>query len=221
MSTKKPTRMTPFSRRTLLQSMGAAAVAAPMAQTVGCKGAGACADYPAMTPGPYYVADPTERADITEGLEGAPMTMRFAVQDSSCQPIGGAVVDVWHAAPDGTYSGVEDAAGETYLRGVQSTDADGVATFETVVPGWYPGRTTHVHFKVLVDGAEVLTSQAFFDEGVLSSIYATGTYASRGGKDTANDDDDIFGEADTEAALFTMERSGEAWTGAITVNLAT
>jgi protocatechuate 3,4-dioxygenase beta subunit len=213
--------MTPLSRRTLLQSMGAAAVAAPVAHTIGCEETGACADYPALTPGPYYVEWPAERADITEGLEGAAMRMRFTVLDTGCQPIEGAVVDVWHAAPDGTYSGVEDATGETYLRGVQSTGADGVATFETVVPGWYPGRTTHVHFKVFVDGAEVLTSQAFFDEAVLSSIYATGAYAARGDKDTANDDDDLFDEAGTSAALFAMEQGAEVWTGAITVNVAT
>lgn len=166
------------SRRTLLgaglQVAGVAVAAAALGEATGCDDAGACGEFPELTEGPYYVEGPADRADITEGLEGTPMTMRFTVQDASCQPLAGAVVDVWHAAPDGTYSGVEGEAGTTYLRGTQVTDDEGVATFTTVVPGWYRGRTTHVHFKILVDGSEVLTSQGFFPEAVLSDVYATG-----------------------------------------------
>jgi protocatechuate 3,4-dioxygenase beta subunit len=215
--------MVAMSRRALISALGATAapVAAALATGTGCGASGACSRFPPLTEGPYYLANPAERADITEGLEGAPFTMRIVVQGTDCAPIPGATVDVWHAAPDGTYSGVEDAEGETYLRGVQTTDGDGVATFRSVVPGWYPGRTTHVHFKVLLDGAEVLTSQAFFEEAALSAIYATGAYAARGDKDTANDDDGLFDDVDAEAATFAMEEGSDgSWTGSLTVDVA-
>lgn len=220
-TTARPARMMVMTRRTLLSAIGAATTTVPLAGSVGCEDAGACAEFPEMTEGPYYVEGPADRADITEGLEGAPFTMRFEVLDTDCQPIEGAVVDVWHAAVDGTYSGVEDAQGQTYLRGTQPTDADGVATFQSVVPGWYPGRTTHVHFKVLVDGEEVITSQGFFPEDTLTKIYATGAYAARGDKDTSNDDDGIFDGADSEGAIFAMEDAGGgAWSGSLTVNVS-
>lgn len=217
--------MVAMSRRALLSSLGAATAAAPLAAALapgaGCKAAGACTQFPALTEGPYHIENAAERADITEGLEGSPFTMRIEVRDTDCNPIVGATVDVWHAAPDGTYSGVEEAEGETYLRGVQVTDGDGVATFQSVVPGWYPGRTTHVHFKVLVSGSEVLTSQAFFDEGTLSAIYATGVYAPRGEKDTANDDDGVFGQVEDDGAVFAMEDGGDgSWTGELSVDVS-
>lgn len=218
--TSSAPRVMALTRRTVLSAIGGALATTPFAGTVGCE-EGACSEFPELTEGPYYVDGPSERADITEGLDGAPFTMRFTVLDTNCQPIEGAVVDVWHAAPDGTYSGVEDAEGEMYLRGVQPTDAEGVATFQSVVAGWYRGRTTHVHFKVFVDDSEVITSQAFFPEDTLSSIYATGAYASRGDKDTANDDDEIFNEADSESTIFEMEDAGGgAWSGALTVNVS-
>lgn len=212
------------SRRALLgaglQVAGVAVAAVALGETAGCDDAGACGDFPELTEGPYYVADPAARADITEGLEGTPMTMVLTIQDASCQPLAGAVVDVWHAAPDGTYSGVEGDTGSTYLRGTQVTGDDGVATFTTVVPGWYRGRTTHVHFKVLVDGSEVLTSQAFFPEDALSAVYATGVYAARGDKDTTNAGDGIFQEADDDAVVFAMEGDADAgFTASLTVDV--
>lgn len=36
----------------------------------------------------------------------------------------------------------------TWLRGVQQTDEDGMVEFDTIVPGWYSGRTAHIHVKV-------------------------------------------------------------------------
>jgi protocatechuate 3,4-dioxygenase beta subunit len=221
-SGRAPQQMSALSRRALIQALGAAAVATPLTSSTGCEEAGACSELEELTEGPYYLPGPEDRADITEGLEGAPMTMRIQVLDTACQPLAGAVVDVWHAAPDGSYSGVGEAEGEMYLRGVQTTDQDGIATFQTVVPGWYQGRTTHVHFKVSVDNSEVLTSQAFFPEDLLSEIYASGAYASRGDKDTANDDDDIFAEADDDRAVFAMETGeGGAYTGTLAVHVAT
>src|SRR5439155_574562 len=82
------------------------------------------------------------------------LTLRLTVLDAStCKPIKGAAVDIWHCDALGVYSGVPPAAASTtFMRGIQRTGAAGVATFQTVYPGWYPGRTVHIHVKVHVGG---------------------------------------------------------------------
>jgi intradiol ring-cleaving dioxygenase-like protein len=115
-----------------------------------------CVLAPAMTEGPYYVAGDKVRRNITEGRSGAALLLRLAVVDvSTCKPIKGAAVDIWHADAGGLYS--EEAplgtADQTFLRGIQRTDGNGVATFRTIYPGWYTGRTVHIHVKVISGAA--------------------------------------------------------------------
>jgi protocatechuate 3,4-dioxygenase beta subunit len=103
---------------------------------------------------------------------------------SSCKPIPDAVVDIWHADAGGAYSGFDGAANRTrYLRGAQVTNKSGVAEFTTVYPGWYQGRTTHIHAKVHIDNATALTTQLFFDDELNAKVYATAPYADRGQPD--------------------------------------
>ncbi|MGF7121514.1 protocatechuate 3,4-dioxygenase beta subunit [Rhodococcus sp. BE178] len=101
---------------------------------------------------------------------------------------------------DGSYSvGDQEATTTddgTYLRGAQTTDADGIVQFTTVFPGWYTGRTVHIHLKVHIDKKTVLTTQLFFDDTFTDEILSTvSPYADHTGRDTRNASDGIFDEA--------------------------
>jgi len=110
-----------------------------------------------LTEGPYYKANPPQNAALrTAGVAGTPLTLTGYVVSKSCQPIANAKLDFWQADGNGNY----DNSGYT-LRGWQLTDANGAYRLETVIPGLYPGRTEHIHFKVTVNG-QTYTSQLFF-----------------------------------------------------------
>jgi protocatechuate 3,4-dioxygenase beta subunit len=95
--------------------------------------------------------------------------------------LANARVDVWQADGLGLYSGYENQrgvgagtplpVGRTYLRGTQTTDADGWVRFTTIYPSWYGGRTPHLHFKVLLGGGEVVASQIFFPDEVSAGVF--------------------------------------------------
>lgn len=120
---------------------------------------------------------------------------------------------------DGSYTeGVQEAAptdDSTYLRGAQVTDRDGVAQFTTIYPGWYSGRTTHIHLKVHIDKTNVLTTQLYFDDTLTAKVYEGSPYASRPGRDTFNDGDSIY----DPSGLLTAEADGDGYAGAINLGL--
>lgn len=114
-----------------------------------------CVLTPAQEEGPFYIDLAQVRRDVVEDRPGVPLALVVAVVDANtCKPIRDAAVDIWHCDALGVYSGEpsEGSEGETYLRGIQLTDADGLAEFATIYPGQYPGRTTHVHVKVHTGG---------------------------------------------------------------------
>ena len=153
-------------------------------------GAGSCVLIPEETEGPYPLDlsgdEAFFRSDISEGRSGVPLTLTLSLVDvnAGCAPIEGARIDVWHCDADGVYSGVSqpgnDTTGETFCRGIQLTDANGQATFQTVYPGWYQGRITHVHFQVFLDSGLAATSQIAFPEEVTDAVYAVEPYAAKG-----------------------------------------
>jgi protocatechuate 3,4-dioxygenase beta subunit len=108
-------------------------------------------------------------------------------------------VDIWHCDATGQYSDVGATAGQNFLRGYQVTGADGIARFQTIYPGWYAGRTVHIHVKVrLFDAFQNTTSEAttqiFFDDSITDSVFASvAPYSSRGARDTRNSRDSIYG----------------------------
>jgi protocatechuate 3,4-dioxygenase beta subunit len=139
---------------------------------------------PGGAEGPFYIAGATRR-DITEGLPGFPLQVFLRIVDrNTCLPIEGVAVDIWHSDIPGAYSGFasEGTLGETFLRGIQLTDARGIASFQTIYPGWYPVRTPHIHVKVIAPGgAELLTTQVYFDDAVSRWVYRNvPEYAARG-----------------------------------------
>jgi len=167
--------------------------------------AGVCTITPEMTEGPFYFDPKLDRADITEAREGVPLEVRLQVVDQACAPLAGARVDVWHCDARGHYSGYPgqgdgrdvDTSGETFLRGWQTTDETGIVRFNTIYPGWYRGRTTHIHFKVVLPNNGVMTGQMFFPDGLSEAIFTTADpYTDRTERrDTMNTDDGILRRA--------------------------
>jgi protocatechuate 3,4-dioxygenase beta subunit len=123
------------------------------------------------------------------------------------------------AGPGGGGGGGGNAPSDTkrYLRGSQITGADGIARFVTIYPGWYRGRTVHVHVKVHIGNSQVVTSQLFFDEAVTRTVYASGPYAGHTGQDTTNAADGIFAKAN----LLVPARSGDGYLTAINLDVKT
>jgi protocatechuate 3,4-dioxygenase beta subunit len=155
-----------------------------------------CTLLPSQTEGPYYLPLDIIRQDITEGLPGIRIGLRVnVVRTSDCAPVPNAIVDVWHANTPGNYSGFQTQVGQTYMRGIQPTDANGQATFLTTYPGWYPGRTHHIHVKVRPSGGGVVTSQFYFDQRFNERINRIAPYSSHGQATTTNAMDGIYNAA--------------------------
>lgn len=154
---------------------------------------------PAKTEGPYYFNPNLIRQDIRESKTGIPFNLGIRVVDINCTPIPNLLIDVWHCDKDGLYSGYNqpggNTTGQTFLRGTQPTDIDGLAVFQTIYPGWYQGRATHIHFKVRIPDLTYVTSQFCFDDAVNNAVYATPLYSTRGANPTTNASDGIFGTA--------------------------
>lgn len=210
----------------------------------------ACLVKPELTVGPYFLDRQLDRSDIraepTTGRlrAGAPLALTFRVSrvdGGQCAPLAGAMVDLWQCDAEGIYSGVADeqegfrTVGQKFLRGYQVTGADGLARFTTIYPGWYPGRTVHVHFKIrtpadvaLAEGAAAqapatsrvyeFTSQLFFDEATTDRVFAQAPYAARGRRDTTNARDGIYREAG-DRLLLAVAPSGEGYAGTFDIGL--
>jgi protocatechuate 3,4-dioxygenase beta subunit len=219
------TRAVPIDRRSLIATLAALAAAArrpawaeAAAGDAGLISANVCRVAPELTEGPFYLDPDLVRSDITEGRPGMPLRLALQVVTADCDPVAGARVDVWQCDALGNYSGfarqgsdrVENTRGETFLRGTQATDAGGVARFETIWPGWYRGRTPHIHYKGFLDRATVLTSQIFFPDAVSALIFRSATpYDERvGRRDTTNAEDRIARRAGNGAFAEVRERSG-------------
>jgi protocatechuate 3,4-dioxygenase beta subunit len=172
----------------------------------------ACEPSPEQTEGPYYVENSRVRRNVTEQGAGAPLWVSLkVVAAQSCSVIPGAVVEIWHADALGNYSGFNGLEDRTFMRGRQTVGDAGIATFRTVYPGWYTGRTPHVHVKVLVAGSEAYTGQLYFDEAVTDAVYAQEPYASRGDRDTTNATDGIFANGGAESLLALQARGKGYW----------
>jgi protocatechuate 3,4-dioxygenase beta subunit len=185
-----------------------------------------CTLTPQETEGPYYFNVDSIRGDIREDRPGTPLRLAMRVQDAACAPIANSVVDIWHCDAGGSYSGFESASQggpgggrtdqKTYLRGAQVTNADGIVQFATVYPGWYRGRTVHIHFKVHLDKRTLLTSQLYFDENVTSKVYTQAPYSVHTGRDRFNRDDSIF----DDSLIMTLREETGGYLGIMSVNVA-
>lgn len=179
--------------------------------------AATCTQAAEQTEGPFYFDVDRIRSDIREDREGALLRLGVRVRDAAaCEPISNAVVDVWHCDASGDYSGFEGNDGETYLRGAQVTNGDGIVEFTTIYPGWYPGRTVHIHAKVHIDKQTVLTTQFYFDDEFSRKVFAGDAYASAAGRDAFNDSDGIY----DRSLELTLSDEGDGSLGLITLEVA-
>src|SRR5207237_7518100 len=116
-----------------------------------------CRPWVEQDEGPYHLDGEPLRQDLIEDRPGVPLRLAVRLVGDDGIPVVGAVVDVWHCDALGRYSGfgvpgdTDDDAGsagnptERFLRGRQRTDDDGCCEFRTIYPGWYGGRTVHIH----------------------------------------------------------------------------
>ena len=183
-------------------------------------GALSCVLTPEQTEGPYYIDGEKLRRDITEGRLGVPLSLRLHVVDAStCKPIKGAAVDIWHADALGVYSGFGSGSGNrTFMRGIQKSDATGLARFRSVWPGWYQGRTVHIHVKVHVGGSVVHTGQLYFSDSVTDAVFRRKPYSRRGKRTTRNANDFVFAQGG-KRSLLSVRKSGSAYAAAITMGV--
>jgi protocatechuate 3,4-dioxygenase beta subunit len=175
--------------------------------------AAACRQTAEETEGPFYFDVDKIRSDIREDREGVTLRLGVRVRDAAeCKPVANAVVDVWHCDAEGSYS----EPGESYCRGAQVSNRDGIVEFTTVYPGWYPGRTVHIHGKVHLDKRTVLTTQFYFDDKVSASVFVDDPYPGESNRDGFNDSDGLYSK-DLELTL-SKERDG--YRGLITLDVA-
>jgi protocatechuate 3,4-dioxygenase beta subunit len=212
--------------------------------------ANACVLTPELTEGPYFLDGDLIRQDITDARPGAPLKLQILVNNATtCEPLANAAVDIWHCDAHGYYSGISsnnpgpdadateaaEAADARFLRGIQLTDATGVAEFQTIYPGWYMGRTIHIHMKVsedgevgkTYDGGHVShTGQLFFDDAISDQVFLLEPYAGRPDEQrTTNDQDNILGDHEDEPGfLLSLTPLSDDWLtdgflGTITVSV--
>ncbi|RAL16159.1 intradiol ring-cleavage dioxygenase [Aspergillus homomorphus CBS 101889] len=185
-----------------------------------------CVLGPDVTQGPYYVTGELIRKDITESQKGVPLYLDIQLVDSTtCEPVPDVYIDFWHCNATGVYSGIQasgngnsnDASNldATFLRGIQQTDESGVVQFETIFPGHYTSRATHIH--VLSHNPNTTTTtntnntltglytttanhvgQIFFDQDLITEVETTSPYSTNTQELTTNANDSILSEeADT------------------------
>jgi protocatechuate 3,4-dioxygenase beta subunit len=238
-------------RREALVALGGAGLAGVLGAAGQLRGGGtaaaaaSCVLTPEVTEGPYWIDTSLTRRNITEGRPGLPLEVVLSVQNAkTCRPIKGADVEIWHCDAGGLYSGYESlsqgggprassaqggghqapTSSTHYLRGHQKSDAQGRAEFLTVFPGWYRGRTPHIHLKVHVGGKVVHTGQVFFNERTTAAVYRQSPYRTHGQPDTKHAADTIFRQAGGSSAVLRLAgRSGsrKGYRGQITLGVAT
>lgn len=166
----------------------------------------------ATVEGPYYIDKAIVRSDIREEQRGVPLELELRVVNANagCRPIEGAVVSIWHCNAEGEYSGylfndpnelpnltvanefghVKHEGTERFLRGAQTTNADGKVTFRTIVPGWYTPRAVHIHARIFLSETTMITTQLYFPQSLLNTIQSTEeAYKARGVSIYTNEND--------------------------------
>jgi protocatechuate 3,4-dioxygenase beta subunit len=189
-----------------------------------------CIARPAIEEGPFFVDEKLNRSDVrTDPSDGSlspgtPLTLTFRLarlSGTSCTALAGAMIDIWSASAAGTYSdeGSEGTSGKKYLRGFQTTDANGAATFTTVYPGWYQGRTVHLHVKIRPTAGQALTTQLFFDDALSDKVFAQAPYSGRGQRDTRNSTDRIFTGQGGSQMVLALTPDPQGFAGAFDIGL--
>ncbi len=169
---------------------------------------GNCAVSPTETAGPFPTKSPSSlvTTDIRSDRTGVPLAIKITInnKNTACAALAGAIVDIWHCDKDGYYSeyggtGMQSAnfTSVHFLRGRQTTDANGLVQFTSVFPGWYSGRAPHIHVHIYdASGRSLLVTQIAFPTDVCDTVYTTATsFYTRGKQDTSNARDNVFADS--------------------------
>lgn len=201
-------------RKEFLKKLGFASMIIPLAAACGNESEdpitndGACTTSPAETAGPFPTKSPSTLVmqDIRSDRTGIATTATLTIQNKNngCSALEGAIVDIWHCDNDGYYSeyggtGMQSVnlTGVHFLRGRQTTDANGKVSFLTIFPGWYSGRAPHIHVHIYDStGKSLLVTQIAFPTGICDTVYTTATqFYTKGKQDTSNTGDNIFADS--------------------------
>ena len=181
-----------------------------------------CRSWAEQDEGPYHRDSQPVRSEVIEDRDGTPLHLGIRLAHANAGPAADAVVEIWQCDALGRYSGfpLPDASAETrylpeqsFLRGRQVTDAAGMVEFRTIYPGWYPGRTVHIHLIAEAGGVS-RTSQLYFPDDLTDRVLASSPYAERAGRDTTNHTDEIF-PTGGDPALLDVAPTGEGYRAAI------
>lgn len=201
--------------------------------------------------GPFFFPSP-ERIDIREDREGQKLELKFQVlRHDDCQPIEGAIVDIWHCDAEGTYSGYpeeithdvwksalfieknsRDKNGEIhvdpvndnrFLRGRQTSDKEGWVSFKTILPGWYVGRVPHIHASIITSEKDKLMTQFYFDPDLCNKIYTSQTPYDQYGESPMKFENDIVLADNDEAngLLLNVNSEGQTLTALAKIGIKT
>ena len=219
------------SRRRTLIALGVSTLGLFSARKWARADTPACILSPEQTEGPYFVDEDLNRTDIRSdprsGKVESGLLLQLAlqiqaVQAGRCQALAGAQVDIWHCNARGIYSNVRDpyadSTGQRFLRGYQVTNAQGLVNFTTIYPGWYPGRTPHIHVKVRTRNSE-FTSQIYFDDAFSDLIYQQAPYNGRGRRGTGNRNDFLFQDGG-KAMMLNLQANNHAYQGQLTIGVS-
>lgn len=190
-----------------------------------------CRDWAEQDLGPYHLDRPPARQDITEDRPGVALHLGLAIAAADRSPLAAAQVEIWHCDAAGVYSGYpptgftgqegpaepEYEVDRRFLRGVQPTDPEGIVEFHTIYPGWYPGRTVHIHVIARAAG-RVFTSQLYFPDALTDAVFSRPAYSERPGRDTTNATDVIF-PTGGEPAVLDVGQEPEMLTGVARLHL--
>ncbi|KAI1084210.1 aromatic compound dioxygenase [Whalleya microplaca] len=180
-------------------------------------GYNSCLLTPEVTQGPYYVGGEYVRENVIEDQEGVDTILDYQVIDiNTCEPVTDVYVEMWHCNATGVYGGIvasgngdnsdDSNINNTWLRGIQKTDSDGVAQFESIFPGHYTSRATHIHIMIHQNATLLANStlgnnvsashvgQAFFDQDLITAVELTEPYNTNTQELTTNADDSILSE---------------------------
>jgi protocatechuate 3,4-dioxygenase beta subunit len=144
--------------------------------------------------------------------------------NSGCSPVAGANIEVWQCDAEGQYSQYSqpgyNGQSQTFLRGIQTTDASGRVTFTTIYPGWYMGRATHIHVEVTMNGKSVKVTQIAFPESITAAVYASGVYAPKGQHPTSNSSDMVFADSLSSELATVVGDTTNGYTATFTIAIA-
>ncbi len=187
----------------------------------------ACAESAEETAGPFPIKTPADyvRENIIGDRTGIPLMITFNIQNTNdnCNPLEGALVDIWHCDAQGNYSQYDgqldgNFTSENFLRGRQTSDSNGNASFISIFPGWYPGRTPHIHVEIKSStGSSLLITQVSWSEDISNTVYAETGY--NGNADTNNSNDGIVSNANLADTLTGNTSDGYALVKTIKVSL--